>query len=231
MMDGVMGGDIGALAKALAAAQAEMDNAAKDGMNPHFKSAFATLASVRSVTYGPLSRHGLALTQHPSADGAVVTVRTLLIHEDGGWLATETSATAKGADPQSIGSAISYLRRYSLAAVCGVAQEDDDGQGATGPVEAMAQAVRAEPMTDGQKKLLLDLVKSHVFSDEEKARAKEQTRTLTKAEAIDVIDKVQKVLARRKADEAVTREPGEDDEELPLDDQRPRRKSAQEVGQ
>lgn len=144
----LMGGDIGALAKALAAAQGEMDNAVKDGNNPHFGSRFATLASVREVVQQPLSKHGLALTQHPSAKGGVVTLRTMLMHEGGGWIASEATASAKDAGPQSIGSAISYLRRYSLAALCGIAQEDDDAESATSRTSQPA-AKKAAPKSNG----------------------------------------------------------------------------------
>lgn len=166
----LMGGDIGALAKALAAAQGEMGHALKDGKNPHYKSEFATLASVRDVVVGPLSKNGLALTQHPSADGSVVTVRTMLMHEAGGWIASEASATAKDAGPQSIGSTISYLRRYSLAALCGIAQADDDGHAASAPVQQSRGNGGGKP-TQKQLEYLDKMMGSSVFTDAERDRA------------------------------------------------------------
>lgn len=129
----LMGGDIGALTEALSAAQAEMTNALKDAKNPHYKSDYATLASVLDAVRAPLNKHKIALTQHPTTEGNVVTVRTLLTHASGGWLSSACSATAKDASPQSVGSAISYLRRYSLAALCNIAQADDDGNAASQP--------------------------------------------------------------------------------------------------
>jgi hypothetical protein len=214
---------IAGLAAALAKAQGEIQNAAKNAKNPHFKSNYADLAEILNTVRPVLSRHGLSVIQVPGFDDGAVTVETILAHESGEWVAGVAAAVPGKVDPQGIGSAVTYLRRYALAAFAGIAQEDDDGQGAIGP--------REEMMTDGQKKLLLDLVKSHVFTDDDRERARKQCETLTRAEAIPVIDGTQKALARRKAaEEAAAREPGEDDEELPLDDKRPRKRIAQEEG-
>lgn len=216
----IMGGDIGALAKALAAAQGEMKNAAKDGTNPHFNSSFATLASVRDVVHGPLSKNGLALTQHPSADGNVVTVRTLLLHEVGGWLSTEITANAKDAGPQAIGSAISYLRRYSLAALCGVAQEDDDGEAAGKAAPAQRAKPKAErgasppsedsrPISTPQREFLEKLLKSHVVTEQERAKMLKAMTAMTRDRATAAIEKLKGEIEARKAAERVDTETGE----------------------
>jgi len=123
-----MSANIGALAGAMAKAQAEVEGAAKDRVNPHFKSSYATLASVWDACRGALSKHGIAVVQSPVADGALVTVTTLLAHSSGEWIRSALSAQARDATPQSVGSAVTYLRRYGLAAMVGVAPEDDDGQ-------------------------------------------------------------------------------------------------------
>jgi hypothetical protein len=117
-----------AMIAALAKAQAEMTNALKDADNPHFKSKYADLASVRAAVIGPLNKYGFAIVQQPEtdADGAVF-VRTMLLHESGGSLTHEGPHVMPAKrDAQGIGSAITYLRRYNLAAVCGVAPDDDD---------------------------------------------------------------------------------------------------------
>ena len=126
----------GALFAALAKAQAAMDNVVKDSANPHFKSRFASLAAVRDVVIPALAEQGIAVVQMPGNDEhGRVTIQTVLLHESGtldcGTVAT-TATVRGGNEAQALGSAVSYLRRYSLAAICGVAQEADAGN-ASGP--------------------------------------------------------------------------------------------------
>ena len=124
--------EINEIATALAKAQAAMDNASKDRTNPAFKSKYADMASVRDAVNGPLSSHGIAYVQAPATTADGVTVETRLIHSSGQWLASVVGAAPKAYDPQSIGSAITYLRRYSLMAMVGIAPEDDDGNASSG---------------------------------------------------------------------------------------------------
>ena len=198
----LMGGDIAALAAALAAAQGEMENATKDGSNSHFGSHYATLASVWNAVRGPLSKHKLALTQHPSVEDKTVTVRTLLIHASGGWLASECSAVAQNSNPQAIGSVISYLRRYSAASICGIAQEDDDGNAAG--VSAPARKAEERAATDKQVALIRRMYASHVFTDEERASLEKRIGngfTASKAKAaIDWLNS--EIETRKKAEKA-----------------------------
>jgi hypothetical protein len=120
------------LAPALAKAQGEMKAAAKDSRNPHFNSKYADLASVWEACRGPLATNGLAVIQTPETEGPVVSVHTMLLHASGQWVRTKLQVTAVKSDPQGIGSAITYARRYGLAAVVGVApDEDDDGNAAS----------------------------------------------------------------------------------------------------
>jgi len=118
------------LAAALAAAQAEIDNVTKDAKNPHYKSSYATLAAITDTTRPVLTKHGLAVVQLPGFADGVVTVETILTHKSGEWLSGVAGAPIGKADAQGVGSACTYLRRYSLAALCNIAQEDDDGEGA-----------------------------------------------------------------------------------------------------
>jgi hypothetical protein len=119
------------LVTALAKAQAEMTGAAKDKTNPHFKSAYADLASVWDACRGPLSKHGLAVIQHASADGPLVSVETVLAHSSGQWVSSTLTMTAQQNTPQGIGSCITYARRYALSSIVGIAPEDDDGNAAS----------------------------------------------------------------------------------------------------
>jgi ERF superfamily len=119
-----------ALAAALATAQGQMTSAAKDAENPFYKSKYADLHSVWDACRVPLASNGLAVIQCPRADGAFVSVETLLIHRSGQWVRGLLTAEAKDASPQAIGSAVTYLRRYALQSFVGVAPEDDDAEAA-----------------------------------------------------------------------------------------------------
>ena len=132
------------LAEALAKAQAEMGGAAKDAVNPHFRSKYADLASVRDACR-PLAKYGIAHLQPTRAEGAQVTVTTLLVHSSGEWIAEDLTLTAGQNTPQAIGSAITYGRRYGLAAMVGIAPEDDDGEAAEARGVPKPSAVTAPP--------------------------------------------------------------------------------------
>lgn len=119
------------LAKSLVKAQAAMSHAAKDSKNPHFKSAYSSLASVIDAVRPALSANGLAFVQMlHTADGGVA-VETVLIHESGEQLSCGTLfIPATKQDAQGFGSAITYGKRYGLQAALGIASEDDDGTAA-----------------------------------------------------------------------------------------------------
>ena len=133
------------IATAMAKAQAKILNAEKAAENPAFKrgakvSTYADLTAIWDACREQLTGNGIAVIQSPSTDGAVVSVTTLLVHSSGEWIESDPMrAAAQGPDAQKIGSATTYLRRYSLAAMVGVApeNEDDDGNKASG-VEASA---------------------------------------------------------------------------------------------
>ncbi len=127
------------LAKALASAQAEIGTASKDRENPHFRSRYATLASVQDACRSALSRHGLSVVQLPGGEGQRVEMTTVLMHSSGQWISCSGTFIATKGDPQGIGSAITYARRYQLAAIVGVApDDDDDGNAASEPTPARA---------------------------------------------------------------------------------------------
>ena len=121
---------IGALAAALAKAQKHIKGALKDSTNPFYKSSYADLASVQDAIRDPLSDNELAVVQGASSEAARVTVTTLIAHSSGEWISSSLSATAKDESPQSLGSCVSYLRRYGISSLVGVAQVNDDGESA-----------------------------------------------------------------------------------------------------
>lgn len=130
--------ELGALAKALASAQHRLSDAKKDSSNPAFKgSRYASLASVRAAVTPILTECGFALVQtfEPHGDAGVCVVTTLL-HESGQWIRSRLFLPVGKKDAQGFGSAISYGRRYSLAAIAGIAaDDDDDAQAAVGKTE------------------------------------------------------------------------------------------------
>ncbi len=131
------------LATALALAQGSMQGAVKDRTNPAFKSSYADLASTWDACRVALSSNGLAVSQHPGRleDGSV-TVTTMLLHRSGQHISSICSALPRDASPASVGSVVTYLRRYGLAAAVGVSPEDDDGQAASQPAAPYAPAQR-----------------------------------------------------------------------------------------
>lgn len=118
---------------ALAKAQGKIKGATKDVANPFFKSKYADLASVWDACRDALSENGLSVIQATEAGNAdTVTVYTTLGHSSGQYITSGLTMKPVKADPQGIGSTITYARRYALAAMVGVAPEDDDGNAATG---------------------------------------------------------------------------------------------------
>jgi hypothetical protein len=129
---------------ALAKAQAEVENASKSSSNPHFKSMYADLAEVLNTVRPVFAKHGICIMQSTEFDGARVSVTTALAHVGGGVVASTASCVPAKTDAQGIGAATTYLRRYGLAAMAGVAQEDDDGQSAAHSGKPVP--IRANPM-------------------------------------------------------------------------------------
>lgn len=132
---------IAALSAALAKAQADIEGATKGKVNPHFKNAYADLASVWDACRAALTKNDLSVLQSPAAEDAKVTVTTLLMHKSGEWISGELTMTAQQNTPQGIGSCITYARRYALASMVGVAPEDDDGNAAASQPTTTARPV------------------------------------------------------------------------------------------
>lgn len=130
---------VGALMAALAEAQGGLRGALKDAQNPHLRNKYADLSSVWAAWQDVGPECGLALVQTTEANERTVTVTTMLGHNSGQWvrgsLTLPWSAQKGITDAQAIGSALTYARRYGLAALVGVCPEDDDGNTAGRPAE------------------------------------------------------------------------------------------------
>jgi hypothetical protein len=121
---------ISELATALAKAQAAIEPAQKDALNPHLRSHYADLASVWAACRKPLSDNGLSVVQGPEPDSAGnIVLKTKLMHVSGQWVESTMPLLFDKASMQALGSAITYGRRYALSAIVGiVADHDDDGE-------------------------------------------------------------------------------------------------------
>jgi hypothetical protein len=116
------------IATALVKAQKAFGPALKSSTNPHFKSRYADLAACVEAVIEGLNSAGIALVQRTSLDDNGVTVETVFVHESGEMMECgKLHVPAAKHDPQGYGSALTYARRYSLMAACGIAPEDDDG--------------------------------------------------------------------------------------------------------
>jgi len=135
------------LTEALAKAQATMENATLNKINPHFKSKYADLAAIFDAVRKPLAAQGLIVTQTTELrEGGFVLVTTLA-HSSGQFIKSEYPLPASG-KPQEVGSALTYARRYSLSAIAGIAADEDDDANAAQEgtrVDARNIAPRREP--------------------------------------------------------------------------------------
>lgn len=145
---------IGKLAEALAKAQADFKPVLKDCRNPYYNSKYADLSNVIEATRGALSKNGLVVLQSPRMDNEEVFLTTLLMHSSGEWISDDlrVPGTGKGKDGterfdvQTVGSAITYARRYAYQSFVGVAaEEDDDGNAAITGREAMQRPAAHRP--------------------------------------------------------------------------------------
>lgn len=133
------------ISPALLAAQKEINNASKDAKNPHFRSSYASLGSVIEAVKDPLNKQGIAVIQSLSEGNDGLYLSTRLLHTSGQWIEDTAFTPLQKADPQGVGSATTYLRRYSLAALLCITQEDDDGNAASAGVARVAPKVESKP--------------------------------------------------------------------------------------
>ncbi len=186
------------IAPALLAAQKAVGNATKNAKNPHYRNSYADLAAVIDAVKDAFNTSGITIMQplEESRDGQCF-VTTRLVHESGEWIEATASAPMPKSDPQGVGSATTYLRRYGLAAMACIHQQDDDAEGARLPassnglkMQGMAQerataeqvdklkALEAEPKTHERVAAALAFYKAKSVAD------------LTKDQAATVIAKI-----------------------------------------
>jgi hypothetical protein len=214
---------IGKLAAALTAAHAEITAVAKDATNPHFKNKYASLDTILAHVRPILTKHGLALVQgmttpHADEHGVMRTfcVETMLLHSSGEFMTNAAIMPVVKHDPQGVGGALTYGRRYGVSALLSIAtEEDDDGNGSgqrpmmggrkSRDVGEHRTPVRTDDAqgdspTEKQTAFLARLMQSHVFTDAE--RRKVEVQVTSKQRAKDAIEWAQAEMAKRKEAEA-----------------------------
>lgn len=122
--------DLKDLFTALAKAQSEMQTAGLSAENPYFKTRYADLAAIVKASRPALTKNGLSIIQQIiTSDEGHTYLHTLLCHTSGQWVESRVRVVPSKTDVQSMGSYITYLRRYSIAALCGIVTSDEDDDG------------------------------------------------------------------------------------------------------
>lgn len=208
---------IASLAAALVAAQGEVKSISKDSKNTHFGNDYVSLDALTEAIRPVLTKHGLALLQgatvpHTDEHGALkaLTVESMLLHSSGEWLSNAVvmpvsvvpsknkAGEIVSADPtaQTAGSAVTYGRRYGLAALLALTtDDDDDGEAASQPARQATQKPAAEkimPIGNTKGKKLGDL------SDEELTGAMKWCKEKDEKGFKSLIDAIEEVLEERR---------------------------------
>jgi len=160
----IKGDLIDQIALALSKAQSEMNNAFFNKINPHFKSRYADLSAVRDCVIPVLAKYEISLVQTTDIiDGKIILV-TSLCHSSGQYISSRMPVIAEKPTPQSLGSALTYARRYALSAIVGIAsEEDDDGNEAEKEVQKQKELEKLHKMQEEQAQKL-DAKRSEILS-------------------------------------------------------------------
>jgi hypothetical protein len=135
------------LSAAIVKAQLALVPAAKDHVNPFFKSKYADLPTVWEAS-GPFRENGIAITQSPmDAPDEYIVLDTQFSHISGQWMRSRLKIRVAKNDPQGYGSALTYARRYALGCMTGIVTEEDDDGNAASHQPAKAQAYTASKQT------------------------------------------------------------------------------------
>jgi hypothetical protein len=183
-----------------------------------YKYSYADLADVLDVVRPALRDNGLGVTQTANTlDGSSVSITTTLMHSSGQWITFAALVLPSGRDAQSVGSALTYARRYAVLAIFGIATEDDDGAAATRGAVAVQQTPKVNPADAARAKVTYDRLKMIAGTDTAAALrtlADESNRKLTVAAFVD--DPAWRATVDERLD-AATDQPDETEPEPPAD--------------
>jgi hypothetical protein len=182
---------IEAFAVALAKAQAQMKVAPFNKVNPHFKTKYADLTAVIDAVRKPLNDNGIAFMQIPENHGGTLCLVTLFMHSSGQCIRGEYPLPAN-LTPQQLGSALTYAKRYSLAAMAGISSDEDDdaegarkeGQVATIPKRENPHVVKPEDTGDYTHRVdpatgeIVDCIPVHLHRAQKLLPSKPETRPI-----------------------------------------------------
>ncbi len=183
------------IAKALAKAQGEMDGAKKSSVNPHFKSKYADLSAVWDCLRDVLPKYGLSVVQTLSPYNDKTILISTLLHTSGEWFKSYSPLLIDKLTSQGLGSSISYQRRYSLAALCGVVQEDDDGNIATSQQQYQQQVQSIQRITPQQMNVLVNVLAN--CSDEYRSKVTDYLKKTNIHNMLDMpLDMYNKLLTK-----------------------------------
>lgn len=194
--------NINELAKALALAQSEMGVAKKDSENPFFKSSYANLESIVLACRAALTKNNLAVSQTTKYENGVLLLVTTLLHASGQYIFGEYPIISQKQDPQAVGSAISYAKRYALAALVGVvsSDEDDDAERALDRPKNHAPTQHEPSISERAEKAFLQFSKYGVSKNELLAYCDVQTSQALTADHLSVLSTLLKDIVSKKVD-------------------------------
>ncbi len=185
------------ITKALIEFHQEIGIIKKDAKNPFFKSEYATLSSILEAIKNPLYLNGLTFVQFPSGQNGLTT---RLMHDSGEWMEESYTMPPTKNDPQGIGSAMTYQRRYALGAILGLnIDNDDDGNAASMP--ATAQKAPSKPLTK-EEAIYVELKGKIAIEDDfgklesYKASLMEKSDIVTPTQYKDLIDRIDKKIKK-----------------------------------
>ncbi len=172
---------------ALSNAQAKIEHAKKSSMNPHFKSKYADLATVWDACREPMTSEGLAVVQLPcEAPAGFAGLNTIITHKSGQSISEKFFIpVAQANNPQAVGSALTYAKRYALLGAAGIAPEDDDGNAATAAPRAAKPPILAAQVD-------LTVTKEEILAKLAACKTETEQRTLYSDVRLSCIDEPHK---------------------------------------
>jgi hypothetical protein len=167
--------------KALIKFHHSVGKAAKTADNPFLKSKYANLETILDVIKQPLEDSGLTFVQFPTGENQLTT---MLMHESGEWMSDTFTLKPVDSKPQSVGSAITYMRRYSIGAVLGIATEEDDDAN-----KAQKQATRAKETITGATSSNTDKAVTLILASKNRGYLKATKENITNSKLYSATDK------------------------------------------
>jgi ERF superfamily len=173
-----MSPSVSTLAAAMSRVQAKIHSARKDKSNPHFRSRYADLGSVWEACREQLTAEGFAVLQLTHGTPDVPAVTTILLHSSGEWVRSTLRLRPVKIDPQGVGSALTYARRYALSAMVGVVADDDDDGNSASTRQALQECVNMARALNLSDSAFIDNIEAYYQTRDLNALRPEQVQSL-----------------------------------------------------